>query len=778
MSKLPIATPRLAVLFAAAPATLLLSPMPAMAQSLEEVVVTARKREVTLQQAPIAVSAMAGSEWDKSNIVKLDNFNGYVPGLTIAKNDGAGRVVTIRGIGWETAQNLASQPSVLTYIDGIYLANPLAMGLNLGELERVEVLRGPQGTEFGQGTTGGAINLVTRKPEMGAQQTAVEMGLGTYNTVRARASVNAPLGNAAAFRGSIQHYSHDGYSEVRAGSLNGYGLDDADSLTGTLAVKFEPSESVSVLARAFFHNADHNAPAQKNVDDPNPDPRELTQDYPGIYELDNTSLSLTIEWETPGGLTFKSLTGWQKLEKNQTVDGDRLTESTISIDTLGFFQFNNWDVLPFWFNDSDAISQEFALSADGERLDWVVGAYYLDHDNFNDFLEAAGPAPFSDFEDAVNNPSPITLPPFMSVLSFNEFRTVARKDLAVYGQTTYQINEKVALTAGLRFQAEDQRDFGAQFFGIFGGFDRQTDDSKATWKVGIDVNLSDDNFLYGLISTGWKNGGTNPGAVTSGAVFLGASFEPEEVTAFEIGSRNTFNEGRVRFNVTAFLYDHEHLQYIYEDPIPFAAGTGTIPKVKEYGIETEFSWLMSNEWQLDGMIAWQDGELKSDVVALDVVDFREALAPGVGLFTDAVNASRTCDPPDPSVRCTLAVGNNLNGNTPPKMPKIMARIGLTHARTFRKGSALTTRLEWVHRGDMQARVFNNPLADTIPSYNIVNLHLGYDLVDRPVRFQLSATNLFDEDGINNAFTNPFGLWTTSHEYIPPLEVIASVTFEF
>jgi iron complex outermembrane receptor protein len=98
--------------------------------------------------------------------------------------------------------------------------------------------------------------------------------------------------------------------------------------------------------------------------------------------------------------------------------------------------------------------------------------------------------------------------------------------------------------------------------------------------------------------------------------------------------------------------------------------------------------------------------------------------------------------------------------------------------TFRKGSALTTRLEWVHRGDMQARVFNNPLADTIPSYNIVNLHLGYDLVDRPVRFQLSATNLFDEDGINNAFTNPFGLWTTSHEYIPPLEVIASVTFEF
>ena len=84
----------------------------------------------------------------------------------------------------------------------------------------------------------------------------------------------------------------------------------------------------------------------------------------------------------------------------------------------------------------------------------------------------------------------------------------------------------------------------------------------------------------------------------------------------------------------------------------------------------------------------------------------------------------------------------------------------------------------VHRGEMQARVFNNPLVDIIPSYNVVNLHLSYDLVDRPMSFQLSATNLFDEEGINNTFTNPFGLWTTSNEYIPPLEVIASVTFQF
>ena len=743
------------------------APLQAFAQ-LEEIVVTARKQEVSLQDAPIAVSVVSGSDWDKSNVVKLDNFNGYVPGLTIAKNDGAGRVVTIRGVGWETAQNLASQPSVLTYIDGIYLANPLSMGLDLGDLERIEVFRGPQGTEFGQGTTGGAINLVTKKPELGAQTGHVELGVGTFNTINARGAINIPLGDKAAFRGSVQSYTRDGFAEIEGGALDGYDLDDADSLSGKLALKVEPTETFSILAQAFLHSSDQNAAAQKNVDDPNPDERELTQDFPGFFKLDNTSLSLTLEWDLGNNLVLKSLTGWQELEKEQSVDGDRLTEATIAIDTLGFFIFNNWDVLPFWDNDSEAFSQEINLSRDGERFDWVVGAYYLDHENFNDFLEATAPAPFSASAAALANPSPATLPPFMSALLFNEARTVEREDLAIYAQGTYQINDRFAVTAGVRWQDEDQRDFGEQFFGIFGGFDRQTDDSAVTWKLGLDIKLTEDNLIYGLVSTGWKNGGTNPGAVTNGAIFLGEGFEPEEVTSIEIGSRNTFADGRGRLNVTAFVYDHEHLQFIFEDPVPFGGGTGTVPESTEMGIETEFSWLFNETWRLDGMIAWQDGELDSDVFGLDVVDFREALAPGVGLFTG----------PGFNTRFALATTTNLNGNDVPKMPDIMARIAITNDHTFQNGGNLTSRLEWVHRGEMQARVFNNPLVDTVPEYDVVNLHFDYTLPNRPLSFSLSATNVFDDDGINNVFTNPFGLWTTSNEYIPPREVIATVRYRW
>jgi iron complex outermembrane receptor protein len=742
----------------------------ALAESLEleEITVTARKTEVALQDAAIAVSVTSGEDFDRSNILKLDNFNGYTPGLVVAKNDGAGRVVTIRGIGWETAQNIASQPSVLTYIDGLYLANPLSMGLDLGELERIEVFRGPQGTEFGQGTTGGAINLVTKKPVLNETLGYTELGFGTYSTVNARAAVNLPLGDNTALRASLQKHTHDGFSEIKGGALDGYELDDGDSVTGRLALLWEPADNLSILMQGFIHQSDQNAAAQKNINDPNPDPRELTQDFPGIFKLDNQSASIIVEWETDSGVLIKSLTGYQKLEKEQSTDGDRLTEDTISIDRLGFFSPDNWDVLPFWDNDSKAFSQEINVTSKGNKLDWAVGAYYLDHDNYNNFLEATGGAPFSASAAAVANPSVSNLPPFQSVLNFNEARTVSRQDLAAYGQATYRVNEKLALTAGIRWQDEKQEDFGEQFFGIFGPFSRKTDDSAVTWKIGADLNLTEDNMVYGLISTGWKNGGTNPGAITGGAILLPVAFEPEELTAFEIGSRNTFLEGRVRFNVTAFYYDHENLQYIFEDPVPHGGGTNTIPNLEERGIETEFSAQLSESWRLDGMFSWQDGELKDDIFAMDVVDFREALSPGVGYYTDGGFGAKM----------GLAYGTNLRGNEPPKMPDIMARIGLTNTHTFENGAEFTSRIEYVHRGEMQARVFNNPLYDRVPSYDIVNLSFSYDKASSPLSFGLVISNAGDEDGVNNIFNNPFGIWSTSAEYIPPREVIASIKYRW
>lgn len=749
---------------------------PAVAQgsglALEEVVVTARKREINIQDAPVAVSVVSGEDFDKSNIVRLDNFNGYVPGLTVAKNDGAGRVVSIRGIGWETAQNLGTQPSVLVYIDGIYLANPLSMGLDLGEVERIDVYRGPQGTEFGQGTNGGAIDIVTRKPGFDEFDGAVEFSYGTFDAVKARGHVNIPITDSLAIRGSVQKYDHDGFAEIQGGALDGYDLDDADSITGKVALLWEPTADWSILLSGLLQDSDQNAAAQKNVLDPNRDERELTQDFPGFFELQNTSASAIIEWQTPWRVVLRSLTGWQDLEKDQSVDGDRLNEALTNIDVLGLSIFgvppSNWDVLPFWINDSEAVTQEFNLTYSGEQLDWVVGVYYLHHENFNHFLEATGPAPFSAFEDAVNNPSVETLPPFASVLNFVEARTLTRDDYAAYGQATYRLNETFAVTAGGRFQQEDQLDESVQFFGIFPVPDLEVDDGKFTWKVGLDVNLTDDNLLYGLISTGFKNGGTNPGALRGGAIFLPVEFAPEEVTSFEIGSKNLFFDDRVRLNVVGFFYDYENLQFMQEDPVPFAGGTGNVPESDIYGIESEFSWAIADDWRLDGMLSWLDGEFKKDFFAMDVVDFREALAPGVGLFTPAGFATRFA----------LATTTNLKGNEPPKLVDLTARLGLTNTHTFANETVLTSRVEYVHRGEYQYRVWNNPLVDTVPDYDTVSLFFLYELRKWPISVSLSVTNLFDEDGVNSRFSNPFGVLQTSEEFIPPREVIGTIRYEF
>jgi len=758
---------RVLALAAAIAVTIPAAPLSAQTSEavLDEIVVTAQRRQVDIQEAAIAVSVHSGEAFDQSNIVRLDNFNGFVPSLTIAKNDGAGRVVSIRGVGWETAQNLSTQPSVLLYVDGVYLANPLSLGTDLGDLERIEVFRGPQGTEFGQGTTGGAINLVTIKPDPEELSGNIDLATGSFNMIKARGAINVPLGEKAALRASVQKYTRDGFSEITGGALDGYDLDDADSTTGKLSLLWEPIDSLSVYVSGFLKDSDQNAAAQRNVDEPNSDMRDLTQDFPGIFDLENGVYSAIVEWETPSGIVLKSLTGYQELRKRQTVDGDRLNEALTSIDILGFFNPSNWDVLTFWDNDSDAFSQELNLSYVGEKVEWTVGAYYLDHENFNHFLEANGPSPFEDSIPALMNPGPDTLPPFMSVLNFVEARTVTREDTALYGQVRYHFNDRYTLTAGARYQEEDQLDESLQFFFIPSS--QSLKDDKTTWKLGLDINLTDRNLLYGLVSTGWKNGGTNPGAL-NGAISVPIVFQPAEVTSFEIGTKNTLYDDRVRLNVAGFFYDYENLQFTQEDPVPFAGGTGNIPSTDVYGIETEFNWLLSDGWRLDGHVTWLDGEFKDDFFTFDVVDFREGLAPGVGLFTG----------PGFDLRLMLDQTTNLKGNTPPKLVEFAGRLALTNTRDFTGGSSLISRIEYVHRGEYEYRVYNNPLVDTVPSYDIVNLLFDYRFANVPISLGIGATNLFDEDGVNSRFSNPFGLLTTSEEFIPPQEVFATFRYDF
>lgn len=726
---------------------------------LEEITVTARKRSLEIQKAPVAISAVDSEELEHAAVTKLDDFNGYVPGLSISKNDGAGRVVAIRGLGWETAQNLSTQPSVLVYLDGVYLANPLAMGLDFGEIEHIEVLRGPQGTEFGQGTTGGAINIITRKAQPGEIGGTLDLQVGTYDLVQGRGSVNFSKGERFALFASAGKRARDGFAEIKGGALDGYELDDADATTGHFSAIWNPNDRVTARLSGYWQDSDQNGAAQKHIDDPNPDARELTQDYPSTFALYNQSLAFTVQWQTPGGLTVSSLTGLQKLEKQQTLDGDRLTTDLVATNLTGFFPAN-FDLLLYWDNNSDAFSQEINVTANRERLDWVVGAYYLDHENFNDFLEAVGPGSPADFQQQLDNPSPETLPPFQAPLEFVETRTLTRHDSALYGQLTYRFSDRAAFTFGGRYQRDKSTDVATQFWFI--DSEQVLEDDVLTWKAGVDVSLGDGRLLYGLVSTGWKNGGNNPGALT-GALDVPVNFEPEEVTALEIGSKNIFARNRARFNAVAYYYDYKNYQFIQEDPVPFSGGTGNVPSAYIYGLETEFSWLISDRWRLDGQASFSDGEIDSDLLVMDTVDF---LNSGFGRFTSTGVSDRA------------SLRKNLRGNTPPKLIEQAGRLALSYNHPLAGGTLFSSAIDYIYRGEFQYRVFNHPDVDTVPSYSIANIFFQLDLGKLPLTVSLNVSNIFDKDGVNSRFSNPFGLHTTSEEFIPPRQVVAGIQYRF
>ena len=168
------------------------------------------------------------------------------------------------------------------------------------------------------------------------------------------------------------------------------------------------------------------------------------------------------------------------------------------------------------------------------------------------------------------------------------------------------------------------------------------------------------------------------------------------------------------------------------------------------------------------MLAWQDGEVESDDTAMDIIDFREFLGPGVGYFTDG------------GIGLKFGLSNtSLKGNEPPKMPDLLARIGVINTLTLGGMGDLTSRIEYVHRGEMYARIFNNPDFDKVPSYDVLNLSFRFvPKSAENVAFGLTISNATDEDGVNNIFNNPFGIWSTSREYIPPRQIIGSVRYEF
>ena len=742
-----------------------LAPAPLAAQTaldtsapqLGDIVVTGEKRETRIQDTPLSITALPGEALRERNINQLVDLDGYVPGLTIAKSEGAERIITIRGIGYETAQNPNSEPGVAFHIDGVYIANVIALNQDLLDVDRIEVLRGPQGTVFGETSTGGAINVITKKPVIGEASGTAELSAGTYSYIKANAAVNIPVGDTIAARASVQYLRHAPYGEATAvPGERTYGLEDANNvgLRGSLIWKLDDRFTALLEGQMFF--ADHSAALQKEIDDPDPRPRHVTQDYPGTFNLQTRMIYLTLAERLGDVATLKSVTAYQTLDKHQTADNDRLANP---------FFFDN---ITRWQDRSRTFTQELSLaSRPGTRLDWDVGAFYLRQRALQNIFETTIPAA-----------SALVLPDGTGV-KFQTDSPYQHSSIAGYGQATWHVGDRLSLIAGARYTWDKVTAQPFQYFAE--QTPRRSTSAAVTGKIGAEYRFTPDNMAYVTGSRGYKPTGVSfvsttpftPGSFASGPEFVPPTYRKETVWAAEIGTKNDFFDHLLRLNAAGYYYWYKDFQFTAEDPVPFAGGTDNIPHARIWGAEFEGSLLPMRGLRFDGTVSLGRGRFTSHFLTIDAqtaAQVRAATYAAIG-FPAAYYY-------DARVESAVAgARQDVDGNRIPKLPGVQAQGTASYAWHI-AGGTVTLRGEIVHRGAFNYRIFAVDAFDRVPAYTIYNAFIRYQPDARPWSVSVSAQNLTNKDGINSRFADPYGDGSTSVEYIDPREIFGTLSFKF
>jgi iron complex outermembrane receptor protein len=758
---------------------------------LGEIVVAAERTNVTLQKASLSVTAVTDDTLNKSNITEITGLNGSVPGLVVAKSGGGERLISIRGIGSETPENPNTQPGVSFHVDGVYIFNSIAANAAFIDVAQVEVLRGPQGTMYGQGSTGGTINVVSKQPVPGEFSGSANVGYGNYNLLKTDAALNVPIGETLAVRGAVQHYRHDGYA--KATSVAGdpdYELDDADEWGGKLAVKWQPTDRISVLLSTIQYKGDNNAAAQRNILDPNPDKRELTQDFPGKTYI-RTQLYYGVIKFDMGGATFSSITGYQKLHSNLSWDGDGLNTDL-------FYNLTNttqpgagvrYDHIAAWEQHTKSWTQEYNLASDSDGpFRWIVGGVYLHSTNnnyINEYRAATG--------DGLNAPLPVDTPyndPRVSTFTYAELSSITREAYAGYVQATFDVTDKLSVTAGARYNHDKYSGQGDSQAGpttdkTSGPYLQPsrgvgTTTARVTGKFAVDYDLSLQNMLYASYTRGFKPGGINSSASQGNSSYtifgfdsgVKPTFKPETLDSIEVGSKNRFFGNTLQLNASAFYYFYKNLQFLEEDAVLFADGISNGPKAEVFGAEFEADWRATEHLRLEGSLSLLHGEFKGDYLALNptAADAAQVAAgfAGTGGFYGNFG---------PATFAREAARQNINGNKIPKMPSVQGSAAVSWTGQIGSGE-FTARAQYIYRGKFESRVFGTPVQDDTPDYSQVNLFANYDFGDTGFRASVTVTNVFDTNGVNSRFTDPYGSGQISDTFIAPRQAIFSVGYKF
>ncbi|MDX1733334.1 MAG: TonB-dependent receptor [Halioglobus sp.] len=687
---------------------------------LEETLVTAQKREQSLQEVPAAVSAFGGATIEEAGWRDIAGLQEAVPALEIGGENKVRPYVSIRGIGTRKF-DVGTDGSIGLFVDEIYNARFSSVLNGIMDVERVEVLKGPQGTLYGRNTIGGAINIITRRPgeEMEGR---IKVAAGNDGFYEVGGSISGPIvEDALAGRLSLATRDIDGVFED---TVSGKDTNDENKIA-RVSLLGTPNDEWDLTLIGDYSNIESDASLSDHVPgdvygvllvspaDPRvPGVVEASQRdrYSNAYSrpgfIDQETLQLSFKAKYSGdSFDFLSITSYNDEEYDETRDFD-----TTELDP--------WSQVIE--QASDQLSQEFRLSsvAGGagtfdDRLTWVAGIYY-----FTDDAERYDAFPAT--PDSI-----LYFPPPGGGDDVTAFNVAVETDsYAVYGQATYALTDDLNLTLGLRY-TEDKKDFEYEAFSQsplppipmpFKVGDELEFDSLDP-KVTVDYHVSEDVMVYATYSTGYKSGGVQY-AVGEPQVALD-SFDEEELTNYEVGLKSRMWDQRLQFNATAFYYDFTDQQVqsiILVNDAP-AALTQNAAQSEMTGVEVELQVLPTDALTLDLRYAYLDAEF-------DEFD---------------------------------SVGNDFSGNTMPAAPEHAYTASVTHVTEFSDWGTLSLNARYAWRDDQYFNFANSEVAFQ-EGYGLLNLAAWWDLPDGSTRIRAFCDNCDDEEYLITftAFPDPFG----------------------
>jgi len=716
---------------------------------LEEVIVTARKVKEDMQRTPIAVSAFTGEELiDIRGVVDMTGIGDFAPNVNLGAaaplgGTSAAMTIFIRGMG-QADFNIVADPAVGVYVDGVFIPRGVGSLLDLLDLERVEILRGPQGTLFGRNTIGGAINLISKKPHETYEASAA-FTVGEDNLLIARGLLNIPVSDNFFLRLSASGTKQDGFVDALEYDDKNYQFGEKNSAVARVVARWLASDSVTVDFSADY-NTSSEAPGPYYLVSgtgitgepgfpPGPDAGAFNARTGGdcltlvgtqtnfdcfgsVWEFDNHyqsgalffddelntikpdndmdifGLSLTVEWDTNIGM-LKSITAYRDVDSHFYGDATHTPH-------LLFQNINKYT--------NESLSQEFQLTGSilDNRLDYVAGLYYFEEEGTqNVFLQRAALYQFAE-------------PTNLGQIFSDDYRIVDNSSKAAYAQATYHFSERAHLTLGLRY-TEGVKDVEFQLNrdpyilplpglpssqNFFGHLKETVTDPLVTF--GWDFN--EDIFGYVTYSEGFRDGGF-PGRFI-GAVTEASSYDPEFATAYEAGLKMTFPDQGLRLNLAIFKNDVDDFQVAASsvDPRINTTLVDNLADVSFSGVEAEIMWVATDNLRFDVSLGYLKNEINSLVGG-------ELISLGQRITTD---------------------------NELPFAPEWSWNVGASHILPFSNSGSLMTRLDWFHSDGQYYRIENTP-AVWQPSYDTLKLSFTYRMPGDAWEFQLGAKNLTDEE---------------------------------